>query len=70
MRELEVCHMSVISLSSPVVSLLFFEMIGFSFEPVGTCNVHKEKRATRILGPAGGNLALNSHSSSMTNQVI
>ncbi len=38
MRELEVCHMSVISLSSPVVSLLL---------------LHKEKRATRILGPAG-----------------
>lgn len=45
MRELELCHMSVISLSSPVVSLLLFEMIGFSFEPL-----HKEKRATRVLG--------------------
>lgn len=50
MRELEVCHMSVISLSSPVVSLL---LLGFSFEPVGTVHVHvhvhKEKRDTRIL---------------------
>lgn len=34
MRELELCHMSVISLSSPVVSLILFEMISFSFEPV------------------------------------
>ena len=30
-------------LSSPVVSLLLFEMIGFSFEPVGTCTIGYRK---------------------------
>lgn len=53
MRELELCHVSVSSLSSPVVSLLLVEMIDISFE-----SVHREKRATGILGcsttgPAG-----------------
>lgn len=41
-RELELCHISVSSLSSPVVSLLLVEMIDISLESVFS--------ATGILG--------------------